>query len=125
VDVPQDIMNAFCDDVNTPLAIAHMHELLSSFNKSKDDELRARLKGQMLAAAEILGILQQDVETWFKGTSDTTSGLDETAIEDMIAARIEAKQNKDFAEADRIRKALDCEGITLEDGPTGTIWKRK
>lgn len=123
--VPQDIMNAFCDDVNTPLVIAHMHELLTAFNKSKDDELRSRLKGQMLAAADILGILQQDVEGWFKGVAQGSSGVDENAIDDMINARIEAKKNKDFAEADRIRDELDAQGIVLEDGAGGTTWKRK
>jgi cysteinyl-tRNA synthetase len=123
--VPQDILNALCDDLNTPLVIAHMHELLSAFNRSKDEDKRAQLKGQMLATADILGLLQQDAETWFKGTTKGASGIDEAEIQSMIDARIEAKKNKNFAEADRLRNELDVQGIILEDGAGGTIWKRK
>ncbi len=119
VSAPDNFIDALKDDLNTPLAISHLHESLSAFNKTPS----AELKGQILACAEILGILQQDVEGWFKGTG--SSGIDESEIERMIADRIAAKAGKDFATADKIRDDLVAMGVVLEDGPTGTTWKLK
>jgi len=118
---PQPFVAALEDDLNTPLAISHLHELLTNFNKDPN----AQTKGQLLAAAQLLGILQQDVELWLKGGTQENSGVDESSIERMIEERKQAKANKDFATADRIRDELDERGIVLEDSAQGTTWKRK
>ncbi len=120
-DAPEDFLKALMDDLNTPLAISRMHDLLSQFNVSPN----AKTKGQILACAAILGILEQDPEDWFRWSPKDSSGVDETEIERMIEERINAKANKDFATADRVRDELDAMGILLEDGPDGTTWKRK
>jgi len=122
VDAPEKFVNALNDDLNTPLAISVLHELLSTFNKDATPET----KGALMAAANLLGILQQDVEEWLKGGSTQgLCGLDEDAIQRMIVERQEAKANKDFATADKIRDELVAQGIVLEDGAGGTSWKRK
>lgn len=121
VGAPEEFVEALKDDLNTPLAISQLHELLGAFNKSPD----AVSKGRLLAAAHLLGVLEQDAQSWLKGVASGTSGVDETEIERMIIERKEAKASKDFATADRIRDELDAQGIVLEDSPQGTTWKRK
>ena len=109
------------DDLNTPKAIAELHGLASDLNKEADPARQTALKGAILAGGDVLGLLQQDPEDWFKqGAGD----MDDSAIDDLIQRRVEARAAKEFAEADRIRDELVANGIVLEDGPGGTIWKR-
>jgi cysteinyl-tRNA synthetase len=99
------VVEALSDDLNTPLALTRLMAI----------ENPAALK----ASAALLGLLQHSAEEWFKGSGD------ESGIEARIAERTAAKQNRDFATADRIRDELKTEGIVLEDGPSGTTWRRE
>jgi cysteinyl-tRNA synthetase len=110
VDVPQSVEDALSDDLNTPQAIAAIHQL--------DDPAELR------AGARALGLLQQDAEAWFRWTPAGSSGPSDAEIEVAIAARQLARKAKDFKESDRIRDELKAKGVILEDGPTGTSWKR-
>ena len=117
----EKLIAALADDLNTPLALSYLHEDVNALNKAENADERARLKAQFLADAYMLGLLYNDPEAWFKG-ADTDN--EATEIEALIAQRTEAKKNKDWATADAIRNSLKERGIVLEDGPSGTTWKR-
>jgi len=107
---------AMDEDFGTPEAVAVLFELAAEVNRSKSAETAGLLK----ALAGCLGLLQGDPQTFLQaGTSEMDAG----AIEAQIAARAAAKAAKDWAEADRIRKALLEQGIVLKDSPAGTTWE--
>ena len=117
--MPERVGAALDDDLNTPLALAALHDTLGALNKATDDAEKARLKGALLAGGAVLGLLQQDPEIWLKGDDSEAR-----EIEGLITQRNAARKARNFAEADRIRNALAIRGILLEDGPAGTTWRR-
>ncbi len=116
-----DLIAALEDDLNTPQAIAALHGIASEANKAHDPADQARLKAALLGGGDLLGILHEDPEAWFRGSTDTAAAAE---IDTLIAQREAARAAKDFAEADRIRDDLVDRGIVLEDGPGGTTWRR-
>lgn len=118
VEAPKGVVAALCDDLNTPLALAELSGLATEANKAEPFQW-PKLKGQMLAAGALLGLLQKNPEDWARGDAG-----DAQRIDTLVAKRIEARKAKDFAEADRIRKELAAEGVEIMDGPQGSTWRR-
>jgi cysteinyl-tRNA synthetase len=113
------------DDFNTPIALAVLFDLVTELNRSADPAVEAELR----TLAAVLNILNQDPEVVKRSGllplgSNGAAVLDEEAIQNAISQRIEAKKAKRFAQADEIRANLLAKGIMLEDGPTGTTWRR-
>jgi cysteinyl-tRNA synthetase len=111
------------DDLNTPVAIAELHALARRLHKAPAGE-KALLKGRMLAAGRLLGILQQEPEAWLHGgvAGDVISAGE---VEALIAERQAAKLEKEYQRADGIRQSLLERGVVLEDSREGTRWRRK
>ncbi len=117
---------ALQDDLNTPSALSYLRSRSKLLNKLsiEDIEALAEEKGQLLDAANLLGLLQQDPQDWFKWQPPGTESFDDAAIDTLIAERNGARADKDFARADKIRDDLASQGVLLEDGAQGTTWKR-
>jgi len=126
--------NAFCkamdDDFNTPEAIAVLFELAREINKHKQQQPKTanRLAGCLCRLGGILGLLQVDPENYLRdtapGQTDTAAALSGESVEELIAHRLQARTDKNWAEADRIRDELESAGILLEDSASGTRWRR-
>lgn len=117
--VPEDIREALYDDLNTPLAISRLHLL------AKEEKDPAQLKGKLLAAGALLGILARDPAAWLGYGQSVDGGLAAEEIDALLVRRQAAKKAKDFTLADSIRENLEADGILIEDTPQGPKWKRK
>lgn len=114
-------MTAMNDDFNTPEAIAVLFDLASETNRTGDVRRAALLK----SLAGVLGLLQQSPRHFFQHQpASQVNELTETAIEQLIQQRLQARKEKDFARADALRRQLSESGIILEDSAEGTTWRR-
>ena len=115
-DAPAPVLDALCDDLNTPQAIAEMHRLADAAFAG-DAAAGAGLR----AAGAMLGVLQKTPDEWFERRDEASA-----EIEALVAARLAARQARNWPEADRLKQQLLALGVTLEDRKDGgTIWYRR
>ncbi len=119
-NVPDTFLDCLRDDLNTPKALAVLFGLAREAHTVADKAHKSRIKNEMLAAGELLGLLQQDPEVWFVGAD---AGINTAHIERLIKEREAARIARDFDTADRIRDTLLAQGVILEDVAEGTRWR--
>ena len=118
---------AMNDDFNTPEALAVLFDLTRAMNKAREQGLSEApvLAGTLKLLAGRLGLLQSDPETYLRSQhGGEREGSGDADIEALIAQREQARADKNWAEADRVRDALTRLGVVLEDGAEGTHWRR-
>jgi cysteinyl-tRNA synthetase len=128
------VVESLCDDLNTPRALAILHERLADLNKADGQEKRARAEGALLASANILGLLRDDPRHWLQENISLAATVNSRVsvgvirgrewIERRIEERDAARRQRDFPAADRIRDDLLEAGVIVEDTPQGARWRR-
>lgn len=126
---------AMDDDFNTPLALAELKSLtraLNSANVNGQTREADALAGELRSLGGVLGLLRRDAEEWLRrpklshASAADSPAIPDAKVDELVAQRNQARQRKDFGEADRIREELSRGGVTLEDSPGGaTTWRRK
>jgi cysteinyl-tRNA synthetase len=126
VPVTDEILIALNDDLNTPLAISHMHQLAKAVASTTKPMEQLRLASQLYSAGKLMGFFNANPEGWFADKNPTI--LDQeirTEIELLITERNNARRDRNFSRADALRDQLANEGIILKDHPDGTTtWSR-
>jgi cysteinyl-tRNA synthetase len=107
------------DDLNTPRANAELHALANRLHGGSSAE-RAMAKGQLLAGGALLGFLEADPEAWFHAGAEPEL---KAKVEALLAARLGARKDKDWARADAIRDELDGLGVVVMDSAAGVTWR--
>ncbi|WP_272665730.1 MULTISPECIES: cysteine--tRNA ligase [Providencia] len=120
-------IEAMNDDFNTPEAYSVLFDMVREVNRLKSEDMSAAnaMAAQLRELAGVLGLLEQDPESFLKGGAQTEGDAEVAKIEALIQQRLDARQNKDWAQADAARDELTAMGIVLEDGAQGTTWRRK
>ena len=111
---------AMDDDFNTPEACAVLFDLAAEINRGKSPVLATQLR----SLAGVLGLLQREPQLFLQASPKSAEELSVERIEALIADRVLAKREKNFAESDRIRSDLLAAGVVLEDSAQGTTWRR-
>ncbi len=119
---------AMNDDFNTAEALAVLFDLVREINRlrTEDTAQTQHLVSTLRMLGSVLGLLQTDPESFFKGESEVEiMAGGSNVIEHLILQRNAARANKNWKESDRIRDVLKDQGILLEDGAAGTTWRRE
>ena len=115
------VFTALLDDLNTPAAIAELHQLAKALNKASESE-RPAARAALIAGGAVLGVLGESPDEWL--AKDAEGGLSSDAIDQLLVERADAKASRDFARADAIRDELNAAGIIIEDSASGATWRR-
>ncbi|MDR2013891.1 MAG: class I tRNA ligase family protein, partial [Rhodanobacter sp.] len=119
--VAPELQAALLDDLNTPEAFAVLARLAGAARAANSAQAQRAAKAALLGAGDLLGLLQQDPEAWFKQSAGHT--IDAAHVQHLVDERSAAKKARDFAKSDRIRDELLALGVAVEDTPQGPRWK--
>ena len=119
-EIEEKIIEGLYDDLNTPKVIAELNMLTSGLNKA-NEKTKQKIKFNLLEIGKIFGILQENPNTWLG--YGQSKNIDQDTIERLIKNRNEARRNKNFDMADKIRKQLKEQGVEIEDTSDGTVWR--
>lgn len=124
VPPPESVVLALEDDMNTPEAIAGLHEL-RDIAMQLEGEPKRRAAARLKAAGALMGFFEAASDDWFRWTPPSGGdALTAEAIDALLAERAAARKAKDFKTSDRIRDDLAAQGVVIEDGPNGATWRR-
>jgi cysteinyl-tRNA synthetase len=115
-----EFRDAMDDDFGTPEAMAVVFRLARDTNLAIDDGDLDRAASGVATVRELAGAVGLELDDGARHTA----GAEDAEIDDLVAKRDRAREQRDFSEADRIRADLAARGITLEDTPAGTVWHR-
>jgi cysteinyl-tRNA synthetase len=121
--IPETILNALLDDLNTAKAISQITILAGEATRTKDKIERQFLTAGIVNGARLLGLLNNEPKEWF-GYGLSADSAQSQYIEELIQERAQARISRDFKRADAVRDQLREQGIELEDTATGTIWRK-
>ena len=121
---PEKVLSALSNDLNTSKALAELNEISKKLSNSNSDKDKIKYKTYLLAASKTMGILQKSPKKWL-GINQKNNSIDNDLINSIIAKRNEARNNKNFNEADNLRNQLSEMGIEIEDTSDGTIWRAR
>ena len=119
---PAGVLAALEDDINTPEAVAELFGVVRATNRATEPLEKRALAESLRAGAWLLGLLTQDPPVWFG--AGTAAGGDDAEIDSLVKQRDALRRERNFAEADRIRRELTERGIVIEDAAGGARWRR-
>ncbi|WP_439858744.1 cysteine--tRNA ligase [Pseudomonas sp. MBLB4136] len=122
-DFAERFAAAMDDDFNSPEACAVLFEMVREVNRLRDSDLQAAagLAARLKELAGLLGVLQLEADAFLQ--AGAAGKVDAAEVEALIAARLQARAEKNWGESDRIRDQLGAMGVVLEDGKGGTTWR--
>ncbi len=122
VETPTAFLDQLLDDLNTPKALSVLFQITAAANKAETLEARAQAKGELLAAGRLIGLAQGDPDDWFGLTE--LDPAERARIDGLINERNQARADKDWETADRVRDALNALNVQVDDGPEGSTWRK-
>jgi len=120
-DSSLEFISPLLDDLNTPGLLANLNKMIKDFRSISNEDL-PKFKSKMLLATNLMGICQENYLDWF---SHNDKNLDTNKVTSLISERLDAKKEKDFEKADKIRQKLLDMGVEIKDTESGTEWNLK
>ena len=120
-DSSLEFISPLLDDLNTPGLLANLNKMIKDFRSISNEDL-PKFKSKMLLATNLMVICQENYLDWF---SHNDKNLDTNKVTSLISERLNAKKDKDFEKADKIRQKLLDMGVEIKDTESGTEWNLK